>query len=308
MVSSASTTIVPSQKNNVLGFGFQVLSIILFLGMDILVTMLVEAMPLYEVIFYRNATGIPFLLLYVYATGKTEHLRITRPVLHLVRAMVGGVAMTCFFAGFKYLPFAENSAIIYVTPIVITIFSVIFLREKIYAHRSFALIVGFIGTMVIVRPSGDFNIYYILPIGSAITFAIVILLVHKITKFDSPISITLTFSTFMTLATGAICLYYGFSPIMGIHDIAYILCIGNLGMIAQVLSMWAIKSCDVNFFAVTKYLGLLGSASIGVFIFNDTLTVNLTIGMGMIMFSGLYITWREHVRQKKERLKLQLRA
>ncbi len=297
-----------NEKNNLLGFGFQISATCLFLLMDVCVKVLVADYPLAEIMFYRSVMGLPFLFVYLKVTGHMDNLRITRPVMHLWRAVIGGTAMFAFFNAYKYLPLAEAAAILYIAPIFITILSIIFLGEKIYFHRTFALILGFVGTLVIVRPSMDFNWYYVYPMLGALCFAVVTIIAHKLTKIDHPTSITVSFSVFLTVITGGITLYNGFSPMLNSTVIIYAVVMGNAGTIAQILNMQAIKNCHANFYAVTKYIGLFGSAAVGVLIFSEPLTFNVGLGMVIIAVSGIYISWREHVKNKKERMRLRVRG
>lgn len=295
------------QKNNLLGFGFQLGSIALFIGMDVFIKILVVDYPLVEVIFYRSAMGLPLLFIYLKFMGHMSDLRITRPWLHVWRAILGLVVMYCIFSAYKYLPLAEASAIVYTAPIMITILSVVFLGEKIYAHRTFALIIGFIGALVIVRPSVDFNWDYLYPLGAALGFSIVTIVAHNLTKTDHPISISVSFSVSIALVTGAITLWLGFTPIMDIYILLYAFLVGNLGTVAQICNMYAIRACNASFYAVTKYIGLFGTALAGLLVFGEPLSTHLILGMGIIAFAGIYISWREHVRNKKDRMRTQLR-
>ncbi len=295
------------EKNNILGFGFQISATVLFLLMDICVKILVADYPLAEIMFYRSVMGLPFLFIYLKTIGHMHDLRITRPMMHLWRSVVGGMAMFSFFNAYKFLPLAEAAAILYTAPILITILSVIFLGEKIYAHRTFALVLGFVGTLVIVRPSLDFNGYYLYPLTGALGFAVVTIIAHKLTKIDHPISITVSFSIFIIVVTGIITAYNGFSPINSTLLI-YAVVMGNAGTIGQILNMQAIKNCHASFYAVTKYIGLFGAATVGIVVFHEPLTKNVGLGMVIIATSGIYISWREHVKNKKERMRMQLRG
>ena len=295
------------QKNNLSGFGFQLGAIALFICMDVFVKILVVDYPLIEVIFYRSATGLPILFIYLKWTNHMSDLRITRPWLHMWRSIVGGVVMYFLFSAYKYLPLAEAAAIVYIAPIIITILSVLFLGEKIYFHRTFALILGFIGTLIIVRPSMDFNWYYLYPLGAALGFAVVTIVAHNLSKTDHPISISVSFSISISVVTGVIALWQGFTPITDIRILMYVFLVGNVGMVAQILNMYSIRACDANFYAVTKYIGLFGSALAGLLIFGEDLTIHLILGMITIACAGIYISWREHVRNKKDRIRMQLR-
>ena len=289
------------EKNNLLGFGCQITSMGLFLIMHAFVKVFVAEYPLTEVMFFRAVSGIPFLLIYLYATSNLRALKIHRPIMHLLRAIMGASSMFLVYSAYKHLTFAEAAAIIYIAPIFITIMSVLFLSEQIYIHRTIALILGFIGVLVIVKPSMDFNWYYLFPLGAAFVTAVITLVAHQLTKTDHPISIAISFNIIVSILIGSIVLYNGFSHMDTVTTLLAIL-MGTIGSIGQIFNTYAIKHCNPSFYAVTRYSGLFGSAVVGLIVFKEPLTLHLIIGIAIIVISGVYIAWREHVKNKKDRL------
>lgn len=289
------------EKNNLLGFGCQITSMCLFLIMHAFVKMLVADYPLMEIMFFRSISGLPFLLIYLYVTNNLHALKITRPVMHLLRAILGASGMFLVYSAYKYLTFAEAAAILYIAPIFITIMSVIFLGERIYAHRTIALILGFIGVLVIVRPSIHFNWYYMFPLGAAFMSAVITLVAHKLTKTDHPIGIAISFNVIVSIFIGVIVVYNGFSHMDMLTTMLAVL-MGTIGSVGQIFNTYAIKYCNPSFYAVTRYSGLFGSAMVGLIVFKEVLTPHLILGMIIIVISGVYIAWREHVKNKKDRL------
>ncbi len=281
-------------NTNLMGFTYQLGAVVFSLITDIFIKITVVDYPLIEIMFYRSVAGIPMLFVYLICTGNLQQLRIYRPGLHLLRSSCGIVGMFLIMTSYKHLPFAEASAILYIAPILITVLSVIILHETIYAHRIYALIFAFAGAMIIVRPDMELNWYYIYPFLGAFAFSAVTLSAHVLTRTDHPIGVTLIFFIFTSLITGGITAYHGFSPLFNSNLIWYAIVMGNAGLIAQILNMHAVHKCQPSFYAITKYMSLFGAAAAGLILFDELISLPLTIGMIMIVSAGIYISWKEH--------------
>lgn len=297
-----------NERNNLLGFGYQLFAVLFSLLTDIVIKMVVVDIPLIQVMFYRSGAGLPLLIGYLILTNNLQCLKINRPMMHFWRASAGICGMFLFVSSYKHLPLAEASAIIYIAPILITVLSVVILKEKIYTHRIVALILGFVGTLIIMRPSADFNWYFLYPLGGALALSVVTLVAHVLTRTDHPIGVTVTFSIFVATITGAITLYNGFAPLENAAIMWYAIIIGNAGILAVIFNMHAVHECHPSFYAVTKYMSLVAAAVAGLVLFNEPITIYLALGMGFIAGAGIYISYCEHRQNKKNRIRMQIRA
>ena len=289
-----------SEKNNLLGFRYQLKSISLLLAMQVFVKILVADYPLVEVMFYRSFMGLPLLFVYLYCTGNLQNLAVSRPVVHVLRVIVGGLGMYAAFSAYRYLPLAEAMTILNFAPIFITVLGVVFLGERIHAHRTIALILGFIGMLVIVRPSVDFNWYYAYPLFAALMFAVSTIISHSLTKTDHPTSITVSFSLSIAIITGGISLYYGFRLPFDSKALWFAIIMGNLGTVGQIYNIYAIKHSHASFYAAGRYMRLFGAAILGLVVFAEAITARIVLGMVIIACAGIYISWRERVKNKQK--------
>ena len=134
---------------------------------DILVKGLSFKFPVWEIVFFRAFSGviISFILVFYFGWSK---LITAKPIGHAIRAFSSVGTVVLFFFGIKFLLLAENQAIFHSSPIIATILAVPILKEKIGFHRLFAVLLGFVGVLIILKPGTDlFNIYSLIPIAAA---------------------------------------------------------------------------------------------------------------------------------------------
>ncbi len=293
------------QTNNLKGVMFNLSSMLLFTIMDILVKKLVVELPVYEVIFFRCLTGIPFFIVFAYYTAGLSSLKIVNIKFQFARAIFGVIGMFFFFNAYKYLPLADAGAILFSAPLILTVLSVLFLKEKIGIHRTTAIIIGFIGVLFIARPGGQgMSAYMLLPLVGAFCWSFVVIIMRVLSRTDHPNGVTLVFSLIGTLTAGVLVIYNGgFSDnITGIQMLMLVVC-GIVGIFAQCLMMIAVKWAEASVFGSTKYLSLVFAILAGYFVFDETPAFYTFVGIFLIILSGLYNVWREYVLAKEQRIK-----
>ncbi|MGB1361277.1 MAG: DMT family transporter [Alphaproteobacteria bacterium] len=292
------------EKNNVLGFFTNLLSMLLFVSVDIMVKYLTEYMPVIEVMFYRSITGIPLLVGYVWIKyGNINQLKMVNVRLQIVRMILGVSGMFAFFTAYQKMPLGEAASILYLSPIILTVLSVIFYNEQIKFHRTAALIIGFLGGLLILRPGIDFNFYALYALAGAIIWALVIIVMRTLSKTDSSYAITLYFSVMGTAVSGIYLLFNEFTPIVNSDVLIAVILVGVMGVLAQLFMVIAVELCDTTLFASSKYMNLIFTAGASYIVFGEILSNQSWIGMIMIIMAGLYVVWREHKLNKIEKIK-----
>ena len=153
---------------------------------DMLIKLLSVSYPLHQMVFIRSAIGIVFSLTILQFEGGLASLRPRRVGLHALRALCLVVANMAFFAGLAVIPLADATALFFVAPLFITLLSIFFLGEKVGIRRLAAVVVGFIGVLVMLRPGSDaagpttLRLVLLLPVVGAFAYAVMQILTRRL--------------------------------------------------------------------------------------------------------------------------------
>ena len=250
-----------------------------------------EEVNVYTAGFLRFFFGLliitPYILKTKFRVFNTKNLQI-----HILRSSLNLPAMLIGFAALAILPLEKMTAIHFIVPIIVTILAVIFLKEKIYLYRSIALVMGFLGMLIILRPGIiDINIGIYMAIISSLIWSVVIILTKKVSKDDSAITILSHQYVYMTLFSLPLVIYFWDQP--SLKTIIFILCAAISGTILHIALNHAYKLVDVTMTQPYSFLGLIASSVIGYFVFNDKPDFYTWLGASVIFCGVLLISYRE---------------
>ena len=196
---------------------------------------------------------IPYILKTKFKVFNTSNLKI-----HILRSALNLPAMLLGFAALAILPLEKITAIHFVVPLMVTILAVIFLKEKIYLYRSLALIIGFLGVLIILRPGiVDISIGIYMALTSSLIWSVVIILTKKVSKDDSAITILSHQYLYMSLFSLPLVIYFWDQP--NLKTIIFILCAAMSGTILHIALNHAYKLVDVSMTQPYSFLGLVVS-------------------------------------------------
>ena len=224
---------------------------------------------------------------------KLSKLMITdRPILQILRPAFLVCSISSLFVGLTYLPLAEATAIGFVAPLFITILSVPILKEKVGIHRWTAILIGFTGVIIIIRPGGEFwQFVSIMPLLGAIFFALFQIFTRLLSGTEK------TFTTLFYTGLGGL----GWSSILvpfvwvvpsQIHILVF-LAIGTLGALAHLCMINAFDFAEASLLAPFNYTKLLWVTVFGYWVFDDIPSLDMWVGSGVIVSAGLYVLYRE---------------
>ena len=315
----SSTT---ASKSNVMGGAlWAILAAICFSTNDVLVKFLSGDYPLYQVIFFRSFFGLLTLLaVLVPLTGGLKVLKTRRLGIHLIRGFCVVVANLTFFLGLAAMELAEAVAIFFVSPLLITLFSVIFLRELVGPNRWAAVFFGLIGVLVVLRPGTEaFQFAALLPVVAATFYAFIHIITRIIGSTENPTAMAFYIQlSFLVIAGGASLLTYDGRfevydhPSLeflfrawtwpGARDVVLLIMLG----IASTFGGFAISSAysrsEAAFVAPFEYLAMPISVFWGLVIFAEFPDTWTWAGITLILTSGLVLIWREAVTRRKQTL------
>ena len=217
--------------------------------------------------------------------------------LHILRCIINVPMMIFGFAALTYIPLEQIKAIGFLSPILVVILSVIFLGERIYLIRTFSLILGFIGTLIILRPGFiEINIGVYMVLASALLWSCVIIITKFMSKNDSAMTI-LTFQyTFVTLFTLPLAIIYWNNP--SFMSLIYTLLAAIVGTVLHLCINNAYKLSDLSIIQPVWFTQLVFASFLGFVIFGSLPDFFTWIGAILVFISVLIITYRENYLKK----------
>ena len=212
-----------------------------------------------------------------------------------MRSMVFFGSNACFIMALPHIELATASAIIFTAPILVTVLSVIFLRERIGIWRWSAVVIGFLGALIVVQPGqGELTVGVWLVLSAATCYAIYQLMTRSLASVDAPDT-----QIFYTAFAGCIVtsLTVGFVGMVPDNwfDIGKFIALGSLGALGHFLVIQALRRASASFMSPLGYVELLGAAALGYAVFGEVPGVDLWIGAACIVASGLIIAYRQAV-------------
>tara|TARA_B100001079_G_scaffold51397_1_gene42258 strand:- start:738 stop:1622 length:885 start_codon:yes stop_codon:yes gene_type:complete len=279
-------------SKNQLGFLCMFLSVCFFSVMDLIVKWS-ENYPLGEVIFFRGFFGLIPILFLIPNKKLKNFYYTTRPGLHFLRCLSGLIALAAIFLALRELPLATVVSITYAAPIFTTLMSIFFLSERVGKYRWLAVLIGFIGIVIISEPGfTSLNIYYFYPIIFCIGLSYVAIVLRQLSTTE-PIwligfyfSFSITISSFFTLS--------GTNWIVpSLVDFILLSLIGILGGVANLLLTQAYKLSEVSLVTPLRYLALLFAIFFGYIFWDELPTYKTLVGAFLVIFSSIIIYRRE---------------
>ena len=272
------------------------MSICAFSIMDIIVKWS-EHYPLGQVLFFRGFFGIVFYFFIIPRERLSNFYYTKRAGLHFLRCFSGLIALVAIFIALRSLPLATVVSISFAAPIFTTIFSIFLLSEKVGIYRWLAVIVGFVGILIITEPGiTSLNIYYIFPIIFCVGLSYVAITIRKLSTSEPVWLISLFFSISITLLS-LLSIPYGW-VMPTIKDFLILAMIGIFGGVANLWLSQSYKYSEVSLVTPLKYLALVFAIIFGYLIWDEVPTIKSLFGAALVIFSTLIIFRREIYKKK----------
>jgi drug/metabolite transporter (DMT)-like permease len=245
-----------------------------------------------EVIAVRGWIIMGVLLLYLPLQGGFKVLATGRIKLHILRTGIGFFAPLCFFLSLKYLPLADATAIFFCTTFFMTAGSVFILGEQVGLHRWSAVVIGFVGVLIIASPGSEsFHPAAILPILAGAAYAGIILSGRLLIRTDAPFKLVFYFNTFNTLIA-TLLLPFFWQP-LNFDILLLMLLVSGLALGGYLCLTYAISIAPIGVIAPIEYVALIWATFLGYVFWQEIPSSSAWLGMAIILSAGLYIMWRE---------------
>ena len=284
-------------SKNQLGFLYMFMSVCAFSIMDLVVKWS-ESYPLGQVIFFRGFFGVLLYFLIMPRDRIKNFYYTKRPGLHFLRCFFGLIALLAIFTALRNLPLATVVSISFAAPIFTTILSIFLLSEKVGLFRWLAVIVGFIGIIIITEPGfTSLNIYFIYPIIFCLGMSYVAITIRQLSTSEPVWLISLYFSATITLASFFTIPYGWIMP--DIKDLMLLISIGIFGGAANLWLSQSYKFSEVSLVTPLKYLALVFAIIFGYLIWNEVPSIKTLIGAFLVLTSSIIIFRREITLKKQ---------
>ena len=257
-----------------------------------------DSYPLGQVIFFRGFFGVLLYFLIMPRDRIKNFYYTKRPGLHFLRCFFGLIALLAIFTALRNLPLATVVSISFAAPIFTTILSIFLLSEKVGLFRWLAVIVGFVGIIIITEPGfTSLNIYFIYPVIFCLGMSYVAITIRQLSTSEPVWLISLYFSATITLASFFTIPYGWIMP--DIKDLMLLMSIGILGGAANLWLSQSYKFSEVSLVTPLKYLALVFAIIFGYFIWNEVPSIKTLIGAFLVLTSSIIIFRREITLKKQ---------
>ena len=269
------------------------ISVCAFSLMDVLVKWS-DSYPVGQVLFFRGFCGIIPILFLIPRNRFLDFYKTTRPILHFKRCLSGLIALVAIFIALRNLPLATVVSITFAAPIFTTIFSIFLLKEKVGLYRWLAVLVGFVGIIVITEPGfSSFNFYYIYPIIFCLGLSYVAIAIRKLSTTE-PVWLISFFFSFSIAILGLLSLFQGW-VMPNFLDLFLLSMVGILGGLANLWLSQSYKYSEVSLVTPLKYLALVFAIIFGYFIWSEVPTMKTLMGALLVILSSFIIFRREMI-------------
>ncbi|QXI29834.1 DMT family transporter [Pseudomonas vanderleydeniana] len=271
-------------------------AVLLFASHDALSKYLSGFYPIVMVVWARYVVHtLLMLVVFVPRSGFSAVVRTRRPGLQLLRALCLIGTSLFFTTGLRYIPLAEATSVNFLAPLLVTALSVPLLGERVSRGQWAAVIAGFVGVLIIIRPgSALFTPAILLPLCSALCFGFYQLLTRMLSGVDSPTTSNFLTGILNSLIMTAMLPFFWSAPTL-VHGL-FMIGLGTCGMLGHLLLTQAFRHAPPAMLAPFSYGQILFAGMYGYLVFDHMPDMFAVIGIAVICLSGLLVAWGQRRR------------
>jgi len=294
----------PTGDRTLLGIGSMIMATLVFTLLQALVKELsARGYPTLQLVFFRSLFAMLPVLLLVRSQGGWSLLKTTRPRQHFYRCLAGLIAMACYFKAYSLLGMADAVAIGFSAPLFMTLLSIPLLGEKVGKHRWTALLIGFVGVLVMVRPGGElFQPAALIGLMGALCYALAMIAIRGMSRQEHSLTIVFYYSLFGALVAGVAIPFVFVLPSSWL-DAGLMVGLGLLGGVGQFFLTQAFRLAPVAAVAPFDYTAMIWAIVLGVVLFAEWPSTAVVVGAVIVGVSGWYIAHREALRRSATLIK-----
>jgi len=277
--------------DNLKGIVFLMLASFVFSLMALLIKLLGQRLHITHILLVRQI-GMVVMVTPAILRNFPGSLRTARPRLQLIRVFFALVAMLCGFTAIIHMPLADATAIFFAKSFFVTIFAVLFLAETVGVYRWSAVLIGFVGVMIMLQPGTDnFSIYGLASLAGAVGAAAVMILLRLLSRSDSADTIM----TYGALGVGLVMIlpgiYFWQQPTTS--EWLLLAAVALVSYFGQKCNIFAYKHVEASLLASLDYVRLLWATLFGLLIFDQLPGVATWYGAAIVVVAAIFMIYRE---------------
>ncbi|MDP7549489.1 MAG: DMT family transporter [Alphaproteobacteria bacterium] len=289
---SRLSAIFAAGGGNATGIAWMFLTGLIFVGVTGVVRHLGSNMHPVQLAFLRYAIALIFLSPIIFREIRNYRSRSRRYGLHAARGLVHAIGVMLWFYAMAHIPVAEVTALGFTAPIFATIGAALFLGEKLYVRRISAVIIGFIGTLVILRPGMQaIELGAIAQLAAAPLFAASLLMAKKLTETEHNSTIVAVMAVFVTFALLPPAMLVWRSPTF--EELIWLFAVAGLATLGHLTMTQSFRCAEITALQPITFLQLVWATLLGFYVFGEAPDAWTWAGGGIIVISATYIAHRE---------------
>ncbi len=271
---------------------FNLLAWVMLPIMDGFAKYLSSDLPVLQITWARYFFTVAFTLPIMFFFFRKNLVWTDKPKLQLIRGLILLTANVCFFYSISIISLAKALTLAFIAPLIVTAFSPIFLGEKVGFRRWSAVIIGFIGSMVVIRPGFvEINLASLAALGTGVMYGFYLIITRKLSSSDNPLLTLLLTGVVGAIIISFVMPFVWIKPTL--NQWSMMAAIGIFACVGHLFIILSLKYADASMLAPFSYFEIITNMIIGYYFFNDFPDIWNLVGLLIIVLSGLYIYNRE---------------
>ena len=273
---------------------FNLLAWVMLPIMDGFAKYLSSDLPVLQITWARYFFTVAFTLPIMYLFFRKNLVWTDKPKLQLIRGLILLTANVCFFYSISIISLAKALTLAFIAPLIVTAFSPIFLGEKVGFRRWSAVIIGFIGSMVVIRPGFvEINLASLAALGTGVMYGFYLIITRKLSSSDNPLLTLLLTGVVGAIIISFVMPFVWIKPTL--NQWSMMAAIGIFACVGHLFIILSLKYADASKLAPFSYFEIVTNIIIGYYFFSDFPDKWTFLGLFIIILSGIYISRRENI-------------
>ena len=287
-------------NNNMKGAALMTGCVFAYVINDAFMKLLFSEIALFQAVFIRSVIIIPPVLIIAWITKVTmRNLSNQDKRLISVRVVAEICTTIAFLTALKYMPLANVTAILQALPLAVTMAAALFLAEPVGWRRWSAILIGFVGVLIVVRPGLEsFNIYSLAALVAVVFITVREIVTRKLTNEVPTITVVLSLAIGSALFAGIMMIGAEWNTV-SVASWSLIIGAAVAILIATLLSVMAMRTGEIGFVSPFRYTSMLGAIGLGILMFGDWPDLPTLVGTLIIVITGIYTFHREQTISRK---------
>ena len=273
---------------------FNLLAWVMLPIMDGFAKYLSSDLPVLQITWARYFFTVAFTLPIMFFFFRKNLVWTDKPKLQLIRGLILLTANVCFFYSISIISLAKALTLAFIAPLIVTAFSPIFLGEKVGFRRWSAVIIGFIGSMVVIRPGFvEINLASLAALGTGVMYGFYLKITRKLSSSDNPLLTLLLTGVVGAIIISFVMPFVWIKPTL--NQWSMMAAIGIFACVGHLFIILSLKYADASKLAPFSYFEIVTNIIIGYYFFSDFPDKWTFLGLFIIILSGIYISRRENI-------------